>query len=315
MNAMVPQWEIAVAEAEPQFTEIAKQDGNLVAYRREASFALQALQGPNGEYLRKCSPQSIRNAVVNVANVGLSLSPALKLAYLVPRKGVCCLDISYVGLCHLAMETGAVLAVMAETVRENDSFEYVDGFTQPRHKFNPFASVKDRGEIIGVYCVARLKSGVSQVETLSMEEINRIRAVSMAKDGPWSNWFEEMAKKSVIKRASKLWPRSDRLSKAIETLNEHEGDANIQTPISTDASVEDVDAATRVLKQIEETQEALRRDLDGAKTVEEARAVWSRILEACNVIGPPAKPFYDEMKPKVSIRVNELKAAANEVMQ
>lgn len=318
MSTNIIVWEKAILDAESAFTEIATLDGNLISYKREASFAMQAMQGPNGDYLKKCTPESIRNAVVNVAAVGLSLSPALKLAYLVPRKlkedgpVSCCLDISYMGLCHLAVESGAVLAVMAETVRANDRFEYVNGFTHPNHKFTPFASVEERGDIIGVYCVARLKSGVDQVETLSMEEIAKIRSSSKVANGPWKSWFEEMAKKSVIKRAAKLWPRADRLARAIEVVNEHEGDEGIVVPQSSDANPADVERAKSEVEQREAVKAGLRKGLDNAKTVDDARAIWSASLEYCN--GSRDKEFYDEMKAKVSVRVGELKKPA-EVVQ
>src|SRR4051812_28850001 len=67
-------WDRVIAKAEPKFTEIAALDGNLVTFKREAMFAHQIITA--GEYLQKCTPDSIFNAIVNVASVGLSLSPA-----------------------------------------------------------------------------------------------------------------------------------------------------------------------------------------------------------------------------------------------
>lgn len=222
------QWAVAIADAESQFNEIAIPDGNLVTYQREASFAMQAVTG--SEYLQKCSPESLRHAVINVASVGLSLSPALKLAYLVPRKGKACLDISYIGLVKIATDSGSVAAAHATIVRANDDFEYFDAFTSPRHKFDPFAPTEHRGDVLGVYCVAKLANGISQIETLSMQEIAKIREMSKAKDGPWFDWFEEMVKKSVVKRGSKMWPRTERLSQAVAILNDHQGNEIALTP-------------------------------------------------------------------------------------
>jgi recombination protein RecT len=141
------QWALAVAQAEESFTNIAKAAGNLVAYEREASFALQIIQGST--YLQGCTHESLRNAVTNVAAIGLSLSPALKLAYLVPRKGKACLDISYIGLVKIATDSGAVQAVHATIVRGNDQFRYIDAFTNPEHVFDPFATAEARGAVIG----------------------------------------------------------------------------------------------------------------------------------------------------------------------
>lgn len=227
MNAESRQetWALAIASAERKFTEIAIADGNLVTYQREAMFALQCVGG--SEHLQKCDTESLRNAVINVASVGLTINPAMKLAYLVPRKGKACLDISYIGLVKIATDSGGVLAVAAIPVRANDRFIYRGPFEAPEHIFNPFASETERGEIIGVYTIAKLTSGVTQIETLSRGELDKIRAMSKAASGPWFDWFEEMVKKSVIKRASKLWPRTERLAAAEAILNEHQGNETI----------------------------------------------------------------------------------------
>ena len=221
MNNAVAVWKLEIEAARPQFEAIAKADGNLVTYQREALFAMQLFDKSDG--LQKCSPPSIRNAVINVASVGLTINPAMKLAYLVPRKGVACLDISYIGLVKLATDSGGVLAVAAIPVRANDQFTYADPFTMPVHKFSPFDDETVRGDIVGVYTVAKLASGITQIDTLSREEINKIRAVSKASSGPWVEWFEEMVKKSGVKRASKMWPRTERMAMAEAILNEHEG--------------------------------------------------------------------------------------------
>ena len=79
-------------------------------FAREANFALQILEG--NKYLQGSKPESIRNAIVNVSLTGLTLNPALKYAYLVPRKiGSdlhCILDISYIGMIKLLTDAGAV---------------------------------------------------------------------------------------------------------------------------------------------------------------------------------------------------------------
>lgn len=221
----VQPWAKAVAEAEPKFVEIARIDGNLVNYQREAGFALQSIG--KSEFLQKCSATSIGNAVVNVANIGLTLNPAMKLAYLVPRKGECCLDISYIGLVKIATDSGAVLAVSAIPVRENDTFKWNGPFKMPDHIFDQFAPESERGNIRGVYTVAKLASGVEQVDVMRREEIDHIRSMSKAKEGPWFDWFEEMVKKAALKRASKLWPRTERLSQAEAILNAHEGNETV----------------------------------------------------------------------------------------
>jgi len=194
-----------------------------VNFKRESHFALQILKG-NDFLLKtaKAKPESLEAALMNIAAIGITLNPALKEAYLVPRGSQVCLDISYLGLVKLATETGSVIWVQAEIVKEKDSFKYMGVGKMPTHEFNPFG---DRGAMVGVYCIAKLHTGEFLTTVMSKEEVEDIRNKSSqaSKSGPWVTFFEEMSKKTVIKRASKLWPKSERVQQAVEILNEHEG--------------------------------------------------------------------------------------------
>ena len=194
-----------------------------INFKKESLFALQLLKG--SDFLLKTAqnkPESLENAIMNIAAIGITLNPAQKEAYLVPRGGQVCLDISYMGLIKLATDTGSVTWVQAEIVKEKDIFEYLGVGQKPNHKFQPFG---DRGQMIGVYCVAKLSTGEFLTTIMSKAEIEEIRNKSSqaSKSGPWVTFFEEMAKKTVIKRASKLWPKSERVQEAVEILNQHEG--------------------------------------------------------------------------------------------
>lgn len=242
-------WMRVIQSAEPHFNEINEANGKLVAFKREAMFAHQAFENPAATYLRSCDPNSLFNALVNVASVGLTLSPAERLAYLVPRaegKGkdrrvLCCLDISYRGLKKIAEDNGSILTAVAEIVREGDEFEWIDKLTRPVHKFDPFASERDRGPVRGVYCMAVLPSGLTQVEALSMEDLRQIRDCSKAESGPWVDWWGEMAKKSAVRRASKMWPHNRRLAEAFNILDAHQG--LVDPTIALPATVEQPSAA------------------------------------------------------------------------
>jgi recombination protein RecT len=205
---------------EKEFNEVNSYRMN---FAKEAQFALQLLQ--SNDYLMKAAqanPTALEYAIINLASIGASLNPALKEAYLVPRGGKICLDISYIGLVKLATDVGAIEWCQAEIVKKNDVFEYQGVGKAPIHKMNPFS---DRGETIGVYCVAKLSTGESLSTIMSKQECDAIRDKSSqaSKSGPWVSFYEEMLKKTVIKRASKLWPKSERVQKAASILDEHEG--------------------------------------------------------------------------------------------
>lgn len=171
-----------------------------INFEREAGFAIQILT--SGDYIAKLAAsdrQSVVNAVTNIAAIGISLNPAKKQAYLVPRKGKICLDISYMGLIDLAIDSGSIMWAQAALVHAHDAFA-LNGFDKPpTHSFNPFA--KDRGEMVGAYVVVKMHSGDYLTECMSREEIdaikNRSESVKAGKTSPWDTDYGEMAKKGL----------------------------------------------------------------------------------------------------------------------
>lgn len=225
-----------------KFIEVLRSNNTGVSYDAESMFAFQALNKSDyalGVALN--NKMSVYNAIVNIAAIGLSLNPATSYAYLVPRDGAICLDISYQGLIKIATDSGSIKWAKAELVYDTDNFVYNGVGEEPVHTTNPFS--KERGELVGVYCIAKTADGDFLVETMTAEEVYKIRDESASiknaktdyarKMSPWVRYEGEMIKKTCIKRASKTWPkteRSDRLQAAISVVNETEGsDWNLYT--------------------------------------------------------------------------------------
>ena len=206
-------------------------DGALVdrsiSFDREAGFAIQQL-GKN-DYMMKAAQnnrQAVVDAVVNIAAIGISLNPAKKQAYLVPREGKICLDISYMGLMDLAQATGSVKWAQAALVHENDTFTLNGLDKAPSHTFNPFS--KDRGQCVGVYVTIKTIHDEYLTHTMTYDETMAIRDRSSAwkssKSGPWKTDENEMIKKTCVKQAYKYWPKTERLEDAIQHLNTENGE-------------------------------------------------------------------------------------------
>lgn len=198
-------------------------------YPAERGFVVQILKG--NDYLMSVAqrePASLQQAMTNVAAIGLSLSPAEKLAYLIPRKGKICLDISYMGLCRIATNSGSIEWIQSELVYSNDTFKLVSAGEKPIHEFDPF---NERGEFKGGYCIAKTSGGDYLTTVMSAEEIHSVRDRSEAykkNNGPWLSDFVPMAKKTVVRRAFNMWPRTDqhrmqRMALAVEISNNNEG--------------------------------------------------------------------------------------------
>lgn len=212
-----------------KFKEIDAANGNLLDFSRECHFAVQHITKNKFTLdTAKKDQTSLKNAIVNVAAVGLSLNPVNHYAYLVPRDGSICLDISYRGLIKLATDTGSIKWAKAVLVYTTDTFVYKGPAEKPQHDADVFSS--DRGEVVGGYCIAKTSDEDFLIETMSLADIHEVRATSKAyasgSNCPWKTFFDEMAKKTLIKRSSKTWPqnsKTERLNGAIDILNQHEG--------------------------------------------------------------------------------------------
>ena len=214
-----------ILSVQPTFQALDGANGGLLDFKQECMFARQQiLKQDYTTGIAGKNPISLKNAICNVAAIGISLNPALAHAYLVPRDGGICLDISYRGLVKLATDTGAILWAKSELVYANDTFVWNGPNTAPTHTADPFAT--DRGDVTGGYCLAKLPDGDIMVDTMNREKMDKIQATSAAKNGPWATWPDEMRLKSVTKQASKSWPQTDnreRIDRAVAVLNEHEG--------------------------------------------------------------------------------------------
>lgn len=239
---------------EAKFCQIAPKALN---YQAERGFALQILA--NNSYLARAAeenPVSLQQAVTAVASIGLSLNPAEKQAYLITRNVKVSqnqwqtrvfLEPSYMGLCKLATDSGSILWVQANIVYSNDTFTDNGPGERPTHTYKAFAKMEERGEFVGVYCVAKTHDGDYLTTTMTAEEIEGVRERSEAwksfkagkakTGGPWQTDFGEQAKKTVVRRAFKMWPRTDlhRMAEAVNLSNENEG----FEPILTSPEVRD----------------------------------------------------------------------------
>jgi recombination protein RecT len=116
---------------------------------------------------------------------------------------------------------GAVSSVIVEVVRENDGFVLRPGYP-PDHTYNPFADVKDRGNIIGAYAYAVMKDGaISKVVTVNTERIVRAKTASGVKEddnySPWRNDPAAMWMKTAVRDLAKWVPTSAEYRRVFES--------------------------------------------------------------------------------------------------
>ena len=173
--------------------------------------------------LMQCNQESFFGAVLQCAQLGLEPGSALGHCYLLPfgngksRDGRpnCQLIIGYRGMIDLARRSGQIVSINAYCVHEADEFEYELGLHPDiHHRPSPLA---ERGPVTYVYAVAVLKGGGVQFEVMSRAEIEAVRVQSKAgKSGPWVTHWEEMARKTVVRKLFKYLPVSIEAVRAVE---------------------------------------------------------------------------------------------------
>jgi len=165
--------------------------------------------------LWNCTPESIVRSIIDAASLGLEpVGGPLGHGYLVPYKDQCQFIISYQGLVELARRSGEFKNLEANCVYENDKLVLRYGFERT-FIHEPYIGAKDRGNLIGAYCLAVFTNGEQHVTYMSKADIEKRREASRAKDtGPWRDWYDEMCLKTVIKKAAKLWPKTPDIATA-----------------------------------------------------------------------------------------------------
>ena len=163
---------------------------NTVNVDRFMQSAMLAITNPKMPNLVKCSKESIFRSLKEAAAYGLELNGMLGQAYLIPynEKGVMTahLQLGYKGLIALARRSNTIKTIAAEPIHENDIFEVELGMGRKlSHKID---IMKERGEVIGYYCLVELCNGGSQFKVMSKKDVeNHRNKFSKAYDVKFTN--------------------------------------------------------------------------------------------------------------------------------
>lgn len=197
--------------------------------------------------LQECTPQSFLGAMMTAAQLGLEPNTPLGQAYLIPFRnhGVmeCQFQLGYKGMLDLVYRSGDVSIVQAHTVYANDEFDYELGL-DPKLHHKP--AMADRGDPIAYYAVFKTKDGGYGFQVMSMDEVRKHaqRYSKSYSSGPWQTNFDEMAKKTVLKKVLKYAPlKSEFVRQAMqdETIKKEIGKSMEEIP---DMTIFEVDEET-----------------------------------------------------------------------
>lgn len=218
--------------------------------------------------LQDCEPMSFIAAIMQASQLGLEPG-ILGSCYLIPfynsrlGKHECTFMPGYRGFLDLARRSGQIVSLVARAVYENDTFTYEFGLKENIiHK----PSLEDRGNIVAVYAIALLKDGGHQFDVMSKKDVDLIRSQSKSKDsGPWVTHYEEMAKKTVLRKLFKWLPCSVEMQKAVSLDEMQEaGIQNIKAAASEEFDIDFIDMDTGVVGT--KKQDALLNNILDAKT-------------------------------------------------
>ena len=171
--------------------------------------------------LAQCDQASFLGAVMQCAALGLEPGGALGHAYLIPfknnRKNITEVQflVGYRGMIDLARRSGQIQSLEARCVYEKDKFSVSLGLDS-NLTHEPDWTANDRGKLTFVYAVAKLKDGGIQFDVMSRAEIEKVRTRSRSSnDGPWVTDYDEMAKKTIVRRLFKYLPVSIEMQRAV----------------------------------------------------------------------------------------------------
>ncbi len=220
MNDMVKSFSQELALHQKSFSSVLPSHIEPKKFMRTVVGAVQ-----NNPDILKCDRNSIFTACQKAAQDGLLLDgrEAALAKFKTKINGQYVQAAQYMpmvaGLLKKLRNSGQLLTITAQAVHANDAFKYNPAVDEvPNHNPDWFG---ERGKFIGVYAVAKLKGGGTVVELMNMEQINKVKSASKSSGtGPWSGWFEEMAKKSVLRRIAKYLPSSADIDQIMDHDNE-----------------------------------------------------------------------------------------------
>lgn len=206
--------------------------------------------------LLQCELPSLMGAVMESAKLGLEPG-LLGQAYILPFKNYKASKaagrdvyesqflIGYKGLIDLVRRSGQVSTISAQTVYENDGFEFEYGLEDKLvHK----PTLTDKGAPIAYYAIAKMKDGGYNFVVMSKQDVEKHRdSYAKAKEfGPWKDEFDAMARKTVLRQLIKYLPIS------VEFLaNDEKSGVTMHNEVASDNDVIEVDLATGEILNVE----------------------------------------------------------------
>lgn len=157
--------------------------------------------------LLECDRQSLFNAAMSAAVLGLEVDGVTGQAYLIPFKGKAQLVVGYKGYNTIAARSG--ITISGAVVRDGDLFEYELG-SNAFVKHVP--TLNNKGRIVAAWATATSHGRPPVVSVLGIDDLMAVKAKSpgaQRSDSPWNDpsiGFPAMCEKTAKRRLARSLP-------------------------------------------------------------------------------------------------------------
>ncbi|MGM1188117.1 recombinase RecT [Serratia liquefaciens] len=215
------------------------------------------------------------------------------------------------GVMKRVRQSGEVSIIATRVLYKNDKFRVWMDENGEHIFYEP--NMLDRGEMIGAFAYAKMRSGELQFEVMNIEDIEKVRAASKNSDkGPWVNWYESMSRKSVMHRLGRRLPNNSEIMEMLERGQEmvwqKEKDITPDTRVTAGQLIEAADQAPEPVPNVTapETMAAdIRGSIDKITTTAQATDLRASVEELKAQLGIT---LYTELKNKIVKQHHRLNA-------
>ncbi|MDO5883885.1 recombinase RecT [Ligilactobacillus animalis] len=231
---------------------------------KSAFFELDKVRG-----IERCTQASIANALLNMITQGLS--PAKTQCYFIAYGNELQMQRSYFGTVAALKRLEDVEKISAEVIHEGDVFEIGANAEMETivKTFEPKFENQDK-PLIGAFAMIKKTDGTVSFTIMTKKEIDQSWRQSRNKaNAVQQNFSQEMAKRTVLNRAAKMFINtsddSDLLSGAINqtTENEYDDDRNERK----DVTPKDEQAKNLFTQALEQPQKAPQEQKEEPKVI------------------------------------------------
>lgn len=232
-----------IATRKPELAKMLPKHIDIETLERAANNAL--MRNPD---IASCDPTSVYDSVMRCAQDGLI--PDGKEAAIVVYGGKGGKKAQYQpmidGVLKRLRQSGLIENIAAKAVFEGDDFDYWFDEDGEHVKYRPdFNAAGDRKFKLA-FAYAKLAGGEMVVEVMNKSEIDRVKGSSRAGSssyGPWAQWYDRMAVKSVLHRLARRLPSSSETAAMVQSL---ESDIGARFDSAKDVSPKQESAAEQI---------------------------------------------------------------------